>query len=1776
MANCDSNKNINKTFVIEPLELTAGTPTITACTGIYTSKIIACSGDTSIEIYSGLTFNGYTLVKDTLSAVTVDASTIMSGGTNILEIIDASDTFVTGSTYDTNSGVLTISRNDGVNLTPSGFTSVINHTVSGSNTKSIAQNDMYLIWDDFTINSGSTVNNNGRLVVVNGDFNNFGSYSGSGSLELITTNLEYILNHGNETNGNLIFYTQSPSGWVSGDSISDISAATGNVLVTKEWVDLKSSVDNNDFTTGATLVDETIVFNRNDSLSAYTVDISSINSGDTFVTGFTISGNTLEIERNDGVNLPLDVSDIVFSGGSGNCISDLYVTNINGCSPINVKDDLVIEAKIIFSGTPLLDNTLPQLLVRDSATGEIKYRDANSVDTFVTGTTFTNNQLNIALNNGTSVGTTIDNLSGLTVDGNLLINGDVNIIGSATTINSEQVLIKDNIITLNSNVTGSTTPILNSGFEVLRGSADTKSILWLENTDLWSIDDDLSVSGYVSGTTYYGDGSNLTGIAVANTFVTGGTYSGSTIVLNRNDGNSVNVTGITSDSIYTANGTLTGNRTVDLGGNDLNFKDGELSTTLTSFIGTSNPQGKFFSIPTNRAGYLDGSLWFRNLNNSTGAITPHHRFYSGGLPSYVGASGEQFSFGKTNNNSGAKFEMLAQYSGMFIHNNAPVTKSFLGLLHLYPDTGAGTVALNVENPVGSIIMARGNANREVILRGTNVLGTEKISLQGETLISEKLELSTTTDGFLMPRLTTAQMNAISSPDTNLMVFDTDLNSLQRYNGAAWVNVSDDTFVTGGTYSGSTIVLNRNDGNSVNVTGITSNSIYTADGALTGDRTVDLDGNSLTFNATGLFKISNGTKSVYPGWNTHSSFNIDGGSRVWSLYSANASSTFNANEFGIGVGSSIPFRIFNDTSIALGGVIKSNLDTNYNIQTNGNTLIGGNLDAKSNTNFLSFDFANYPKMKIGTSTSQWWFVNSNAGNSSTFADNDLYLWDSTNSRKVVRFNANGSTELLNKVELSTTTDGFLMPRLTTAQKNAISSPDTNLMVFDTDLNSLQRYNGAAWVNVSDDTFVTGGTYSGSTIVLNRNDGNSIDVTGITSDSIYTANGTLTGNRTVDLGNTNNLTIENSGASSNFQINAGEGGYSLFNRSGGLKVVPSTSGNDSLVCRNTSDTVDVFNVERIGGGYWNANGGVNIGADDGVTDFANFSIESLNFYANGSLKHQIGFKDANDDVFFHVNGSLPGRYFIIGSQTPISNEAISLQGDTLISKRLELSTTTDGFLMPRLTTAQMNAISTPDTHLLIFNTTLNALYRYNGSAWVAMSAGYGVIGVMRDSDNGSPTFYSDLQSALETCKTAGSSNTINIYSNITITSAININRGGSGVGNGYQYKNLTIDFNGFTLTNNEADSSYCFDISFGNIASENRQITFKNGIINRTSGTGTHYTLHCDETENDGHLIMSNMRWYCENSNSVRLEIDELDSSYKDFGGSVFESDGGTPLRLQHYSCKNFTTISNSSLGSVVLVSGAKVTNFEVINTSTGDGIDIGGDSDVSFFKVKTTSGIGIDCSDDYQGLCSHFYIETTTGDGIDTLGTNATYKLRFSNFEIRCDNGICIDSNHRNTFFSNFTLSNNGSSYTISAVNNTDSTFSNGTAINYGSGQVVFVGNTNNLNFKHVDFISKGGSIGTIGVDNSAYNVYFENCTLHTEFNDAAGVNLTITNSTGTIVLTTCSFRVANSSANCIYATSAKTISLSNSNFKGATTPINSNITLSNTNTIDDFGNLKIG
>ncbi len=55
--------------------------------------------------------------------------------------------------------------------------------------------------------------------------------------------------------------------------------------------------------------------------------------------------------------------------------------------------------------------------------------------------------------------------------------------------------------------------------------------------------------------------------------------------------------------------------------------------------------------------------------------------------------------------------------------------------------------------------------------------------------SSMLEITSTTKGFLMPRMTTVQRTAIATPATGLQVYDTDTNSPWYYNGTVWVNAA---------------------------------------------------------------------------------------------------------------------------------------------------------------------------------------------------------------------------------------------------------------------------------------------------------------------------------------------------------------------------------------------------------------------------------------------------------------------------------------------------------------------------------------------------------------------------------------------------------------------------------------------------------------------------------------------------------------------------------------------------------------------------------------------------------------------------------------------------------------------------------------------------------------------------------------------------------------------------------------------------------------------------
>jgi hypothetical protein len=84
---------------------------------------------------------------------------------------------------------------------------------------------------------------------------------------------------------------------------------------------------------------------------------------------------------------------------------------------------------------------------------------------------------------------TISGLKDLNVTGNLTV------VGQTVYANTETVLIKDNIITLNAAISQSGTPISNAGIEIDRGASANAYLIWDETSDRWVYSSD--------GTTYY-------------------------------------------------------------------------------------------------------------------------------------------------------------------------------------------------------------------------------------------------------------------------------------------------------------------------------------------------------------------------------------------------------------------------------------------------------------------------------------------------------------------------------------------------------------------------------------------------------------------------------------------------------------------------------------------------------------------------------------------------------------------------------------------------------------------------------------------------------------------------------------------------------------------------------------------------------------------------------------------------------------------------------------------------------------------------------------------------------------------------------------------------------------------------------------------------------------------------------------------------------------------------------------------------------------------------
>ena len=82
------------------------------------------------------------------------------------------------------------------------------------------------------------------------------------------------------------------------------------------------------------------------------------------------------------------------------------------------------------------------------------------------------------------------NSSGGTITGDTTVTGNLIVVGQTVYANTTTLLIADNILTLNAAIDQSSSPTVNAGIEVDRGSSDNVSLLWNETSDKWVFSND--------------------------------------------------------------------------------------------------------------------------------------------------------------------------------------------------------------------------------------------------------------------------------------------------------------------------------------------------------------------------------------------------------------------------------------------------------------------------------------------------------------------------------------------------------------------------------------------------------------------------------------------------------------------------------------------------------------------------------------------------------------------------------------------------------------------------------------------------------------------------------------------------------------------------------------------------------------------------------------------------------------------------------------------------------------------------------------------------------------------------------------------------------------------------------------------------------------------------------------------------------------------------------------------------------------------------------------
>ena len=168
----------------------------------------------------------------------------------------------------------------------------------------------------------------------------------------------------------------------------------------------------------------------------------------------------------------------------------ITITGDAGSDTITIANLDTGSAQNIFktvsaNGTSIVADSNSDTLTITPGTGITITGDAGS-DTVtitnggVTQVAGTTNEIEVSAGTGS---VTIGLPDNVTIGNNLTVTGNLTVNGTTTTLNTDTLAVEDNIIMLNTNVTG--TPSVDAGIEVERGDYTNAKIYWSETNNAW-------------------------------------------------------------------------------------------------------------------------------------------------------------------------------------------------------------------------------------------------------------------------------------------------------------------------------------------------------------------------------------------------------------------------------------------------------------------------------------------------------------------------------------------------------------------------------------------------------------------------------------------------------------------------------------------------------------------------------------------------------------------------------------------------------------------------------------------------------------------------------------------------------------------------------------------------------------------------------------------------------------------------------------------------------------------------------------------------------------------------------------------------------------------------------------------------------------------------------------------------------------------------------------------------------------------------------------------